>query len=145
MPDPHAAGSLKNSLWWVINQVIPGKGQGIPNYSPTMATTKPKLAVAGPFTSKTGATNWINQQNGSVNIPNPLNLVGGWLGSLGGSIGSGLEASFITAIKDLWDVVIGPLEVLIGGIIIILTLVMYFRQDIMNLISAAGGLAVAAA
>jgi hypothetical protein len=136
-PDPHAAGSTRHSLWWVINQIIPGKGQGVPNYSPTMATSRPKLAVAGPFTSKQGATNWISQENGSVNIPNPLSALGGWLGSLGGSIGSGIEAGFISGIKDLWNVIIGPVEVLIGVIIVIFTLIMYFRSDVMQLASLA--------
>jgi hypothetical protein len=109
-----------------------------------MATARPQRYVAGPFTSQTGAKSYItNASNaGGIHLPN-LNPFS-WLGSLGGMIGSGIESGFVSSLTDLWDVVIGPLEVLIGGIIVIVTLIMYFRSDVINLVSALGGLAVAA-
>lgn len=147
MPNPHAAGSTQHSQWWVIDF----HGRGASGLKAIMATIKPKTTpfsdyAAGPFGSQGAANNWIqqNQTHGGLpSLPNPFSALGGWLGSLGGSIGSGLEAGFISGIKDLWDVVIGPLEVLIGGIIIVITLVMYFRSDVMNLIGAVGGIAAA--
>lgn len=145
--DPHAAGSTRHSQWWVIYTVPPSGPRNITpgDYSAIMATSRPDRYVAGPFTSQSSAKNYItNASNaGGIHLPN-LNPFS-WLGSLGGMIGSGIESGFITAIKDLWDVVIGPLEVLIGGIIIVVTLMMYFRHDIINLASSVGSMAAMAA
>lgn len=146
-PDPHAAGSTAASQWWVTQTMAIGRASNLvpPTYSVVMATTKPRNAIAGPFLSKDAAQGFIDktQQGGTINLPdlNPLS----WLSSLGGDIGSGIEGGLIQVIKDLWAVIIGPLEVLLGVLIGMWVLVIYFRHDIMNLTRAVAGVAAAAA
>lgn len=143
-PDPHAAGSTRHSQWWVIGQPIERGGQLL--YKVIMATSQPKSFVSGPYASQSAAQNWVNKKGGGTSADvggalanlNPFS----WLGSLGGMIGSGLEAGFINAIKDLWDVIIGPVEVLVGTLIVLWVLTVYFARDIMNI---AGIAAMAAA
>jgi len=134
-PDPHAAGSTAASKWWVTQTMAIGRASNLvpPAYSVVMATAKPRNAIAGPFLSRDAAQGFIDktQQGGTINLPdlNPLS----WLSSLGGDIGSGIEGGIIQVIKDLWAVVIGPLEVFLGIVIGMWVLVIYFRNDIMNI------------
>lgn len=145
-PDPHAAGSTRHSSWWVIQQISPGKGQGVPIYSVIMATSKPANAVSGPYSSQNAANQAANQMNGGgINIPNPLNIVSGWFGSLGSMIGSGIESGLVTFFTDLWKVIVGPLEILLGVLIGMWVLVIYFKDDIRSLIGAVGGISMAMA
>lgn len=55
-----------------------------------------------------------------------------WFSSLGGEIGSGIEAGFAAVISDVWNVIVGPVEVIAGVIIIIVALVFAFKDDIMQ-------------
>jgi hypothetical protein len=64
-----------------------------------------------------------------------------WLGSIGGSLASGIEGGFVAILKDLWKVIEGPLLVVIGIAIAAIVLVVYFKNDIM----AVAGSAAAAA
>lgn len=145
--DPHAAGSTRHSNWWVIYNMTAGGPRNITpaDYTVVMATSQPQRYVAGPFSSKPAAQTYItNASNaGGISIPNPLNIVSGWLGSLGGMIGSGIESGFVSFFKDLWDVIVGPLEILLGVLIGMWVLVIYFKNDIMSVIGAAGGIAKA--
>jgi hypothetical protein len=145
-PDPHAAGSTRHSQWWVIGQPIQRGGQLL--YKVIMATARPNGYAAGPYASQSAAQNWVNKNGGgtTANVGGDLSNLNpfSWLGSLGGMIGSGLESGVISVIKDLWDVVIGPLEVLIGGLIVIAVLVIYFKNDIERVVGyAAGAMAMA--
>lgn len=136
--DPHAAGSTRHSQWWVVQQFSGGRGS-VPIYSAVMATSRPANAVSGPYSSQAAANQVVNQKNGGgINLPdlNPL----GWLGSLGGMIGSGIESGFVSFFKDLWNVVVGPLEILLGVLIAMWVLVIYFKDDIGKLVGALGGL-----
>lgn len=54
----------------------------------------------------------------------------GWLGSLGGMIGSGIEAGLVTFFKDLWDVIVGPVEVILGVLLALVLLIWYFRTGV---------------
>lgn len=140
-PDPHAAGSTRNSQWWVIDI----HSRGFSGFKAIMATVKPPTNpqssyAAGPFASQPAANRWIQQNQttgGLPSLPNPLSALGGWLGSIGAQIGSGIESGFISAIKDVWTVIIGPLEVLLGALIIMFTLAMYFKGEILGLASIA--------
>lgn len=76
-------------------------------------------------------------QAGKLPDLNPFN----WLGSLGGMIASGLESGFLNLITDIWNVIVGPLEVMIGAVIAGFVITVYFKDDIM---SAARVLAMAA-
>lgn len=131
-PDPHAAGSTRRSSWWVIQTLQTGRASNLvpPAYSVQMATARPKNAIAGPYLSKAAAQAFIDttQQGGSLDL-NPLN----WLSDLGGKLASGIESGFVTLIKDLWNVVVGPLEVLLGALIGMWVLTIYFKNDIMSL------------
>jgi hypothetical protein len=57
---------------------------------------------------------------------NPLH----WLSSIGGAIASGIEGGVIQVVKDLWDIVIGPLEIILGAIIAMFVLTIYFKDDL---------------
>lgn len=131
-PDPHAAGSTRRSSWWVIQTLQTGRMSNLapPTLSVQMATAKPKNAIAGPYLSKDAAQSFIDKalQGGSLDL-NPLN----WLSDLGGKLASGIESGFVTLIKDLWNVVVGPLEVLLGALIGMWVLTIYFKNDIMSL------------
>lgn len=72
----------------------------------------------------TGAANSI-----STDVSND---VSSWLKSAAGQIGSGIESGFIAAIRDVWTVIAGPLEVIAGALLIIIVLVFMFRDDLMQ-------------
>lgn len=143
-PNPHAAGSSTMSKWWVLDI----HSRGFSGFKAIMATTKPPVnpfssVAAGPFTSQAAADKWIstNQTHGSLpSLPN----VGGWLSGLGGFIGSGIEAGFVSFFKDLWTVLVGPLEILLGVLIAMFVLVVYFKDDIMKLAGSVGMMAAMA-
>lgn len=143
-PNPHAAGSSTMSKWWVLDI----HSRGFSGLKAVMETAKPPTnpfssVAAGPFTSQAAADKWIsaNQPHGSLpSLPN----VGGWLSGLGGFIGSGIEAGFVSFFKDLWTVLVGPLEILLGVLIALWVLVIYFKDDIMQLARMAGTMAVMA-
>jgi hypothetical protein len=60
----------------------------------------------------------------------PTTAVENWLSSLGGEIGSGIESGFVALTKDLWDVVVGPLEIFIGAILILFALIFALKDDL---------------
>jgi hypothetical protein len=66
----------------------------------------------------------------AAGVPGPGSLVGGWIGSLGGMIASGLEGALVAFLKDLWDVILGPLEVIAGVALAILILLFAFKDDL---------------
>lgn len=96
-------------------------------------------AVDGPYSTRNEATNAAqnktsqiqkDQQGGSLpNILGDLNPLH-WLSSMGGYIASGIEGGFLSVIKDLWDIIIGPLEIIVGSIIIMFVLTIYFKDDL---------------
>lgn len=69
------------------------------------------------------------------------NAVSTWLGDWGGKIGSGIESGFVFLLGDLWDVAIGPIEVFIGVVIIIVTLFWAFKDDIGQAVNMVASLA----
>lgn len=134
--------------WWVIIK-LPGGSQkdATPTYSVVSSQTRPGRqagsVAAGPFMSKNAADQWITSSTQGGTIPgggviadighalNPST----WLASIGGGIASGIESGFVNFFKDLWDVIIGPVEVILGVIILFMTLTLYFKNDVMALIS----------
>lgn len=126
--DPHAAGSIRHSSWWVVQNVSGGRG-GPPTYSIQQATSKPQNAVAGPFTSQSAAERAMRSRENPGSFPSPPNPVGvvqGWFSSLGGDIGSGIEAGLVYMLKDLWNVIWGPIEIGLGLVIAAFVLFFYF-------------------
>lgn len=55
-----------------------------------------------------------------------------WSKDLGAKIGAGIESGIIGTIKDIWDVIIGPLEILVGAAILIVTFSLAFKDDLMS-------------
>jgi|SRR6516164_4231240 hypothetical protein len=135
-PNPQAAGDTSKSQWWVVQTPMTGRGAGLlpPQLSVTMATSRPRNAVAGPYLSKTAAEQFITnaEQGGSISLPSWLNPAS-WLSDIGGKLASGIEAGFLQIVKDLWGVIVGPLEVLLGVVIAMYVLGIYFKNDIMKL------------
>jgi hypothetical protein len=54
--------------------------------------------------------------------------------SLAGQLAAALEAGILAVFKDLWDVIVGPLEILAGVIIVIIALGIAFRADVAGLV-----------
>jgi hypothetical protein len=76
---------------------------------------------------------WEDATKDVLSIPGDItNIVGGWFSSAAGDIGSGLEAAFVAVFGDLWDVIAGPLEVLTGAIIIIITVSWMMKNQILT-------------
>jgi len=72
-------------------------------------------------------------------IPNPFNIFPDifgvldptkWLKSAGGAIASGIESAFIAMFKDLWKVIIGPLEMIAGIGLAIIVVIWIFKDDL---------------
>lgn len=72
-----------------------------------------------------GGTTDIAQ--GASGLPN---AVEGWLTSIGGYIASGLEGGIIAVLRDVWQVLLSPFEILVGAVLIISALVFVFKDDI---------------
>jgi hypothetical protein len=66
-----------------------------------------------------------------------FNFLSGWAGW----IAAGLEGGFVQILKDIWNVIVGPLEILTGFIVIALVLGLAFKDDIL---AVAGPLAMGA-
>lgn len=76
---------------------------------------------------------------GATALPN---AVQSWFASIGGQIGSGIEAGLVAFLKDWWDVFIGPFEVFVGALLIIFALVFLFKDDLMQAGAMIGMLAL---
>lgn len=75
---------------------------------------------------------------GSVNGPNVVpaptpGSITNWISGLGGEIASGLESAFVAGVRDLWDVVIGPFEVVLGLAIFLVGVFLMFNNDLVGL------------
>jgi hypothetical protein len=124
--------------WWAVASTI----GGTVTYKAVQSATRPTSAgpAVGPFSSKKAADQWIAtngqgaQVGGGLSDLNPMN----WLASIGGGIASGIESGFVNFFKDVWNVIVGPLEVLAGILIGVAVLVIYFKNDIMALASLVG-------
>lgn len=98
--------------------------------------------LAGPFATKHEAEAWVKRHAsdfgpGKTNVAPPsapgaadLPKGGGWLGSIGGMIASGIEQGFVSVLKDLWAVIEGPVLILAGVLIAVIALGIYFKNDI---------------
>lgn len=76
-----------------------------------------------------------DQGTPAAGVPAPNSLIGGWIGSLGGMIASGLEGALVAFLKDLWDVILGPIEVIAGVALAILILLFAFKDDLASVAS----------
>lgn len=72
---------------------------------------------------------------------NPGSWFSSWASSMGGSIASGLESGFLAIIKDLWDVILGPVEIILGALLILFAIIFIFSSDITRVAGIAGAMA----
>ena len=111
-------------------------------------------SVDGPYPTRNAASTAANTkekklQSGTLNLPgggvlhNVINALNpaNWLSGLGGMIGSGIESGFVNFFKDLWNVIVGPVEVVVGILIALFVLAIYFKDDL----TAVAGIAKMAA
>lgn len=132
--------------WWILLTASSTGGSGWQIISGPAASVKQKYgsAVIGPYSSREAAQAAADKKAGqgqiSASPPLGTNIIGqnlgNWLSGIGGSIGSGIEGGVIATLKDIWNVIVGPLEVFLGIIIAVIVFIIYFKDDIMRLAPA---------
>lgn len=140
--------------WFIVPVLAPGTGDG-PferngwNVKQAASAAQQAAYIAagylGPYATQAEAqahfnaagyktVNQVQQQTKTQNASGPLpNPIDSWLKSLGGEIGSGLESAAVAFLTDLWDVILGPLEILAGALLAVFILVFAFKNEIMSL------------
>lgn len=74
-----------------------------------------------------------------LNTNNPIvSAVSGFFSDIEGKIATGIETGIIAIFKDLWDVVVGPAEVIVGAILIIMAIFLTFKDDLGQVAQAFG-------
>lgn len=56
----------------------------------------------------------------------------GFLSGAAGQLAQAVETAGISIFKDLWDVILGPLEVFVGVMLILFALALLFKNDLMQ-------------
>jgi hypothetical protein len=138
--------------WWVIAaSTLNGKPFDAVSFEGdrTQAQNAGRGIIAGPFGSDAQAVTFGNAWSAKNKRPftdkpgvfppvaqklahdvNPKN----WLSSMGGSIASGIESGFVTFLKDIWKVIVGPVEILAGIFLAGFILVYAAKDDLMKLL-----------
>lgn len=62
--------------------------------------------------------------------------IGDFFKGIAGQIAAGLEAAGLSIIKDIWDVVVGPIEIFAGVLLFVIALGILFRNDVAGLAMA---------
>lgn len=60
-----------------------------------------------------------------------------WITGLGGDIASGFEGAFVAFFGDLWDVIVGPVEVLVGALIMIWVIAWAMKNQLIQFVQVA--------
>jgi hypothetical protein len=63
--------------------------------------------------------------------------VSNWFGSIAGQLASAFEAGFLAVVKDLWDVVVGPLEIIVGVFFFLFGLIFAIKDDMIGIATVA--------
>jgi hypothetical protein len=153
-----AASSASASKWYVVGYNPAGAS---PTYQVIAGTLQQAQAIAGqavngtiagPYSSLAAANAAIKAgtatgQPYSPPNPNLQNPITNWLSSIGGYIASGLEQGFVSLLTDLWQVIAGPILIVLGIAVAIVVLAIWFMsgdtgQSLLK--SGAGALAGAA-
>jgi hypothetical protein len=69
---------------------------------------------------------WFNGIVGDVTKP-----ITDWFSSLAGQIASAIEGGFIAIFKDLFDVIVGPLELIAGAFILLIAVFLAMKGDML--------------
>lgn len=76
-------------------------------------------------------TSWYDNFAQSAQDAQPTGgLADSWLTTTGGWIAGGIEAGLLAMLADLWNLIIGPIEVITGAGFIILAFLLVFKDDI---------------
>jgi hypothetical protein len=67
---------------------------------------------------------------GTADVTTGTTEVTGWLSGAAGQVASAIESGFIATIKDVWDVVLGPVEVLVGAVLMLLGVAFMIKSDL---------------
>jgi len=77
---------------------------------------------------------WIDGWKDIADAPTAVsNSITSWFSTEAGNIASGVEGAMVAILGDVWDVIVGPLEILVGGIIIFLVLGWAFKNQVISL------------
>lgn len=117
------------------------QGYAVTSVSGPYKTRADAVKAAG--TSSSGAAGRSGTSNVKASGGADISL--NWLTSLGGMIASGLEQGFVSLLGDLWNVIVGPLEVAIGVVIIVFTFIFFFKDDLISLGATIAPIAMMAA
>jgi hypothetical protein len=121
---------------WFVSP--PPVGSQSPSWLVLEATTQKQFeqyvtnGLAGPYATKQDAQNVADarEKNAEKTIPDVPNPLTSWLTGLGGDIGSGIEAGFVALLQDVWNVILGPLEIIAGVLLAIVILLWIFKDDL---------------
>lgn len=69
---------------------------------------------------------------------NPFTGLDNWFKNIGGQIASGIEGGIVALFKDLWDVIIGPLEIAAGVVVAIVMIAYIFKDDLASIAPLVG-------
>lgn len=81
-----------------------------------------KAAANAARKSAAAAHNAENQPGGNF----------GWITGIGGDIASGIEGGVVAILKDLWNVIEGPLLIIVGVIVAVVVLIVFFKNDLIQ-------------
>lgn len=95
------------------------------------------------FTGGEAAFDQLTGQTSTAQLANTAGA-GNWLTGLAGDIASGLEGAFVAFLHDIWKVVLAPVAIGTGLVLIIVAFLLFFKDDIMSLVSIAGTLGMLA-
>lgn len=71
------------------------------------------------------------------------NPISSWLKSAGADIGSGIESGLVAVLKDLWGVIVGPLEIIAGTVLALAMIAFIFRNQLAEIAGTAAKAALA--
>lgn len=89
--------------------------------------------------------NWFNTIFGGVvgGLTGAPSAATNWIANLGGQLASGVEAGFLALFKDIWNVLLPPLEIMAGASIVVIALFIAFQDQVASLAPIGLALAVA--
>lgn len=74
--------------------------------------------------------NWFTGITGDLTKP-----ITDFIQSLAGQLAAGIESGLVAIFKDLWDVLVGPLELIAGALIAVVAFGLLFRNDVVGAIA----------
>lgn len=135
MTTPAPTSSSANAHPGADYYVNPITGDIQAQSNPVLAFALSNAGYQGPMTfdaAKAVASGGVGQSNpvtGAGGLTTDLNPVS-WLQGLGGDIGSGIEDALVSFLKDLWAVILGPLEIIAGVALAFVIVLFMFRDDL---------------